>query len=478
MQAEYDFNDNEIDENHRGNSRLHPPLIVSRFHGTQQPWKRSYTVSSGKDNEHKNNRHLSTGGGVALIFALAGMLYSFLHSRKLCCVSEADYHTVGIAFIVLVIVFLVFRKRYGPRYTVRSFFSGLRPERHRVRGSKTSSMPMVAESGFPCKDAFPQRRGTKLTKTSLPSGQSATRSGALLMSGARLAQGQSQSHQMQPIHEPGPARLSRPSSAITANPNRLSVPSTTRSSYLRPFTTQQYQQQNHITEYNNNNNMTTTTTPSRRKNPPSPLRQLPRLPTTDHLKALTPATPHSNHSRFTTSTKSSGPLPPIPTSGTGHGHRRDPSHATTTMTGDRRWSYFQNCNNSNNNIHDARSVVGSEDRVVSLPSPSPILRNIIQPPLPRATRDDGESSYYHVCRLMMRVSNGGQRRSQQRQTQCWEMDSRHSQQEQQEEEEEEEPQSPLRYEQTEDHAHDGGLPMLPRSVFAMDSNQYRKPYGS
>lgn len=77
MQAEYDFNDNEIDENHRGNSRLHPPLIVSRFHGTQQPWKRSYTVSSGKDNEHKNNRHLSTGGGVALIFALAGKLYSF-----------------------------------------------------------------------------------------------------------------------------------------------------------------------------------------------------------------------------------------------------------------------------------------------------------------------------------------------------------------------------------------------------------------
>ena len=79
---------------------------------------------------------------------------------------------------------------------------------------------------------------------------------------------------------------------------------------------------------------------------------------------------------------------------------------------------------------------------------------------------------------MMRVSNGGQRRSQQRQTQCWEMDSRHSQQEQQEEEEEEEPQSPLHYEQTEDHADDGGLPMLPRSVFAMDSNQYRKPYGS
>lgn len=219
--------------------------------------------------------------------------------------------------------------------------------------------------------------------------------------------------------------------------------------------------------------MTTTTTTSRRKNPPSPLRQIPRLPTTGHLKALTPTTPRSNHSRFTTSTKSSGPLPPILTSGTGHGHRRDPSHATTATTGDCRWSYCRNYDNKN--VHDARSVVGSEDRVVSLPSPSPILRNIIRPLPPRATRDDEESSYYHVCRLMMRVSNGEQRWSQQRQTQCWEMDSRHSQQGQQEGKE---PQSPLRCEQTENHADDGGLPMLPRSVFTMDSNLYRKPYGS
>lgn len=371
--------------------------------------------------------------------------------------------------MVLVTVFLVFRKRYGPRYTVRSFFNGLRPERARAGGAKTSSMPMFVEPGFPCKNAFPKRRGTKLTKTRPRNGQPATETNAFLMSGAILTQDQNQSqnqHQIQPVLEPGPARLSRQSSVIPFDPNRLSVPSpTTWSSYqhLHHNTQQQQQQQQEYnTKYNNNNNNTTDTT-SRRKQPPSPLRQLPRLPTTNHIKALTPTSPCSNRSRFRASISSSSPLPPTQ-SRIEHGHRNDPLRGTTTTAGDCRWSYCQTYDK--NKIHDARSEVESEDRVVSLPSPSPILRNIIRPP-PRV-RDDEASSYYHVCRLMMRVRNGEQRRSQ-GESQCWEMGSRHYQQRQQ---------PPLRYEQTRYCADDNGLPILPQSVFAVYSNQHRKPYES
>lgn len=375
--------------------------------------------------------------------------------------------------MALVAIFLVFRKRYGPGYTIRNFIRGLRPERDRSRETKTSSVPVFIDRGLPqSADAITQRRGTRLQKPKrLGTGRSSTNPSSCMMTGAVVTPDQSQSQaQTQPIEEPAPARSSRQRTAAVpidpAGPNRLSIPSvTTWSSYLYlysntppPLLQQQGQQQEHDNHSNNSNSNKAIVTTPRRKQPPSPLGSV--LPNTriaidNHLRALTPASPCSNRSHFTTTTQSSGPLPSIYQMGIG----RDPSRASITTAngygyGDCRWSYCQNYYNN----HAGHSVVGSEDRIVSLPSPSPMLRNTIRPPGASPVNN------YHVYQMMRQSPNGGEQQAgSQSQSQSWEIDSYHRQQENDG--------SQSSHYGTTEHGHvdDNGLPILPRSVFARDT---------
>lgn len=380
---------------------------------------------------------------------------------------EANWNlAVAIAFTALVAVFLVFRKRYGPGYTIRNFIRGLRPERDRSRETKASSVPVFMDTGLPRTDALPQRRGTKLKKPKRQrTGRSSTTTNSCMMAGAVFSPDQTQSQgQTQPIQEPAPARYSRPLSAVPTDSNHLSIPSvTTWSSYLYLYPNtpppQQRQQEHDNYNHNPNSNKAIVTT-SRRKQPPSPLCSMSpdtRIATDNHLRVLTPTSPCSNRSHFTTTTQSSGPLPSSYPMGIG----RDPSRTSTTTAsgyGDCRWSY---CRNYYNNNHATHSVIGSEDHVVSLPSPSPMLGNIIRPPGASAP-----PAYSHVYQMMRQSSNGEQQTQSQRQSQCWEMDSYHRQQE-------DEGPRPSRYGMT-GHVDDNGLPILPRSVFAPDSIQHRQ----
>ena len=105
-------------------------------------------------------------------------------------------------------------------------------------------------------------------------------------------------------------------------------------------------------------------------------------------------------------------------------------------------------------------MVGSEDRIVSLPSPSPMLRNTIRPPGASPVNN------YHVYQMMRQSPNGGEQQAgsqSQSQSQSWEMDKYHRQQENDG--------SQSSHYGTTEHGHvdDNGLPILPRSVFARDT---------
>lgn len=77
MQTEDDLNSTKNDDSgsvypiHLRGSRLANPSSA-----THQPWKRTYVISSSKTtNEHKTHKQISSGGRIALILALAGMMY-------------------------------------------------------------------------------------------------------------------------------------------------------------------------------------------------------------------------------------------------------------------------------------------------------------------------------------------------------------------------------------------------------------------
>lgn len=77
MQTEDDLNSIKNDDSgsvypiHLRGSRLANPSSA-----THQPWKRTYVISSSKTtNEHKTHSQISSGGRIALILALAGMMY-------------------------------------------------------------------------------------------------------------------------------------------------------------------------------------------------------------------------------------------------------------------------------------------------------------------------------------------------------------------------------------------------------------------
>jgi len=291
---------------------------------TSQPWKRNNVPSE------KKPRTLSTGEGVAFISALAGMLALMTDP-----VAKLTL-PVGIALIVLVSVFLIFRRRYGPRYTVRCFVTGKRPRTDRRAGS--------VESGHPCRKTYPVADRTS-TKTGHGDSKCLT--------------GTAKHHRMSTLSQAQTETDGRQS--MTLNPNRLSAPRRDPS----PEKTQMENKESGNT--------------GRRKPPPPALQRPDPRAATEQLRALAPRSPCS--SRFTTSTQSSGPLPSIYRMALeSRSHKRNSSNNT-------------NCWSSN---QDARSAVDSEDRVLSLPSPSPMFRDMLRP-IPKS-----EPSHPHVYRMIQR----------------------------------------------------------------------------
>lgn len=250
-----------------------------------------------------------------------------------------------------------------------SFLSGLFPGAE-CRGASRNSRKLVSvESGFGCRERGPSR-STKLT---LRNNMSTTETANSRQISGMLWQIQ-----------PQPQDRSRQSS-ITIVPNCLSAPPPPAPRDLNPKS----QPENNSTQ-------------GRRKEPPAALQRTNPRAATERLRALAPTSPSS--SRFTTSTQSSGPLPSI-------------YRATLESHNGKRTSYQQ----------DARSAGDSEDRVLSLPSPSPIFRNILRPS-PKET----EPLPSHVYQMLA-----------------------------------ERPRSPT-YE-TRECASDIVLPMLPRSVFSANN---------
>lgn len=325
---------------------------------TAQPWKRSNVPSS-----EKKPRTISTGESVAFILALAGMLVFMtgLVARLT--------PLVGIALIVLVSVFVIFRRRYGPRYTVRCFVTGKRPKRNR---RAQSTVPISIESGFPCREAH--------AIDSLTDAKTKPRDD-------KCVTGTDNPHRMSTLSQA--QTETDGGQSVVIDPNRPSAPPQDS----RPEKTQ--------TESKGSGNT------GHRKPPPPALQRSDPRAATEQLRALAPTSPSS--SRFTTSTQSSGPLPSIYRMALeSRNHKRKSSNNTN------RWSFNQ----------DARSAVDSEDRVLSLPSPSPMLRNILRPsPKP-------EPSPPHVYRMIQRPPS----------VHC----------------------------DTRVHENDAVLPMLPRSVFAVN----------
>lgn len=273
--------------------------------------------------------------------------------------------------IVLVTVFVVFRKRYGPQYTVWSFISGLCPGADCRGASRNPRTPVSVESGFGCRERGPSR-STKLTLRNN-------------MSTTETANSRNVSRILEQI-QPQPQIHSRQSS-ITIVPNRLSAPPAPAPAPSRDFHPKDQRE--------NKSNQ------GRRKEPPAALQRTDPRAATERLRALAPTSPSS---RLTTSTQSSGPLPSI-------------YRAALDTRNRKRTSYQQ----------DTRSAVDSEDRVLSLPSPSPIFRNILRPS-PKET----EHLPSHVYQMQA-----------------------------------EQPRSPT-YE-TRECASDIALPMLPRSVFSANN---------
>jgi len=292
--------------------------------GTSQLWRRTDVPSE------KKPRTLSTGEGVAFISALAGI--STLMTDLVAKLTPS----VGIALIVLVSVFVIFRRRYGPRYTVRCFVTGNRP--------KTDRHARSIGPEHPCRETHPIPNRTS-TKTNPGDSKCAT--------------GTDNPYRMSTLSQAQTETDSRQSTAI--DPNRLSAPPRDPS----PGKTQVENKESGNTG---------------RREPPPPALQRPDLrAATEQLRALAPTSPCS--SRFTTTTQSSGPLPSIYRMALeSRSHKRNSSNNT-------------NCRSSD---QDARSAVESEDRVLSLPSPSPMLRNMLRPsPKP-------EPSQSHVYRMIQR----------------------------------------------------------------------------
>lgn len=233
-------------------------------------------------------------------------------------------------------------------------------------------MPVSVESGFGCREGGPSRS----TKLSLRNNMSTT----------ETANSRNVSRILEQI-QPQPQSHSRQSS-ITIAPNRLSAP-------LAPPAPPR--------DLDRKSQPENSSSQGRRKEPPAALQRTDPRAATERLRALAPTSPSS--SRLTTSTQSSGPLPSI--------YRA----AALDSRNGKRMSYQ----------HDTRSAVDSEDRVLSLPSPSPIFRNILRPS-PKET----EPLPSHVYQMQA-----------------------------------EQPRSPT-YE-TRECASDIVLPMLPRSVFSANN---------
>lgn len=71
---EYDLNGATIDESHKDHLPLEsrfPWSTLANLRSTTQPWKRDDISLNKKDEQSKD---ISTGGGVAVIIALAGKL--------------------------------------------------------------------------------------------------------------------------------------------------------------------------------------------------------------------------------------------------------------------------------------------------------------------------------------------------------------------------------------------------------------------
>lgn len=76
MQMEYDLNGATTDESHKDHLHLEtrsPLTALANLRSTTQPWKRNDMSLNKKDEQSKD---ISTGGGVAVIIALAGKLAS------------------------------------------------------------------------------------------------------------------------------------------------------------------------------------------------------------------------------------------------------------------------------------------------------------------------------------------------------------------------------------------------------------------
>lgn len=204
------------------------------------------------------------------------------------------------------------------------------------------------EAGFPCKgmDSYRRDRRSKPRSSTY-----ATRRDLCRMSGGLGSLGQMQ--------QPPPTHIPAHGEQLAAN-----HPGAPRYSHRqRP-------------QAENNNNTTTNGHTAEHKN------SSPRT-ATEHLKVLAPQTLSSPSTPFTASTQSSGPLPSMYHIGLGspnlnYQHHLQ-QHQQQQQEQQQRWSLH----------HDARSAVDSEDRVLSLPSPSPILKHTLRP-YPRA--EDSSSS--------------------------------------------------------------------------------------
>lgn len=226
---------------------------------------------------------------------------------------------------MLVAVFVIFRKRYGPKYTVLCFVTGKCPKAD--RRARASTVPTSIESGIPRETLPSLDRGSKRSKPRV----------STCVTGTNKPRMSSQTSQFSHGRQPA-----------VIDPNRPSAPP--RDTHPRT------QMETANKEIGNT---------SCRKPPPAALPSLHKSDlraATEQLRALAPTSPCS--SRFTISTQSSDPLPSIYRMALGsRSHKRNSSSNTNC------WSYN----------HDVRSAVDSEDRVLSLPSPSPMLRNMLRP---------------------------------------------------------------------------------------------------
>lgn len=219
------------------------------------------------------------------------------------------------------------------------------------------------EAGFPCNkmNSYQKDRRSK-PRSSIY----VTRRDLCRMSWGLGSLGQMQ--QPPPAHAPAHAPAHDEQSAAS---NRFSAP---RYSYRQRPQTE-----------NNNSTQTEHTTKHNKSSPRT---------ATEHLKTLAPQTPSSPSTPFTASAQSSGPLPSmyrmcLGSTKLNYQHHLQ-QHQQQQQEQQQRWSLH----------HDARSAVDSEDRVLSLPSPSPILKHTLQSyPRAKESSSSGSSAGLPGCYL-------------------------------------------------------------------------------